>query len=237
MRNLQIGAATSVGLVRKHNEDAYWYSDCVFVVCDGMGGHQGGEVASALAIEVIKDYQFSGEPLEDIAQAIMLAHERVIAEARKLGLTGMGTTVTMALIKESKLAQNYDLHIGHVGDSRAYLLREEVLTQITNDHSVVAELLRNGSLTQHEAITHPHRNIVTQALGIEKIEVETKSFSTRPGDKILLCSDGLTDVVNDGLIHKVLSENQPEQAATELVNLANQKGGPDNITALVILVP
>lgn len=229
---VQIGVATSVGMVRTLNEDAYWFSDRVFVVCDGMGGHQAGEVASALAINAIKGYQFKlDDPIEEIKEAILQAHQQVAGAASEPALAGMGTTIVLMVITD------HQLYIGHVGDSRGYLLREQDLIQITNDHSVVAELVRNGSLTEDEAISHPHRNIVTQALGIGDIVVETHSYALQSGDKILLCTDGLTDVVNTKLIKEVLLENQPEEAAQELVKLANQQGGPDNTTALVILVP
>ena len=216
---VQIGVATSVGMVRTLNEDAYWFSDRVFVVCDGMGGHQAGEVASALAINAIKGYQFKlADPIEEIKEAILQAHQQVAGAASEPALAGMGTTIVLMVITD------HQLYIGHVGDSRGYLLREQDLIQITNDHSVVAELVRNGSLTEDEAISHPHRNIVTQALGIGDIVVETHSYALQSGDKILLCTDGLTDVVNTKLIKEVLLENQPEEAAQELVKLANQQG-------------
>lgn len=235
---VHIGVATSVGKVRTLNEDAYWFSEHIFVVCDGMGGHQGGEVASALATNVIKEYQFNHvNPMEDISRAIHQAHQRVIAEAKEPNLAGMGTTIVLAVIKEDQVTNDQQLYVGHVGDSRAYLLREQKLMQLTEDHSVVAELLRNGSLTEHEAIGHPHRNVVTQALGIGEIKVETNSFPIQSGDLILLCTDGLTDVVSEQQIKQVLKDSEPAEAATDLVNLANQEGGPDNTTALVILVP
>ncbi len=234
--SLQIGIATNIGCIRHQNEDAFWHSDCVFVVCDGMGGHQAGEVASNMAVNVFKNFSFSSkEPLQDIVNAIQKAH-RVVQDAAKVpSCSGMGTTATLAVINSENL--NYCLYLGHVGDSRAYLLRDSKLKQLTSDHSVVGEMLRNGTLTAAEAVNHPHRHVVTQAIGIGEIEIETHSLVLNTGDKILLCTDGLTDVVEEGTIQQVLAADLPQAAADKLIVTAIKKGGPDNITVIVIAIP
>ncbi len=233
---MEVGICTSSGLVRDHNEDAFWADKNIFVVCDGMGGHQAGEVASSLAIEVFKSYDFtSSAPVEAIKDSIFHAHARIKAEAEDPNYRGMGTTATLASLIES--SNGYQLDIGHVGDSRAYLMRDGSLVQVTKDHSLVGELLRNQSLSKAEAINHPHRHVVTQALGIDEIEIDIFSSELASGDQVLLCTDGLSDVVEDQMIATVLLEYQPEDSAQRLVDLANAKGGPDNITVIVIKIP
>lgn len=233
---MRIGIATNVGLQRDHNEDAYWYSDRLFVVCDGMGGHQAGEVASKLAIETFQNYSFSSQdPLNDVSNAINEAHRTIKAEAETPEYDGMGTTATLALILF--IEESYQLYLGHVGDSRAYLLRKGQLSQLTSDHSIIGELLRNGSLTEDEATHHPHRHVVTQALGIGEVKIETFNQKLASGDKMLLCTDGLTDVVNDSTLLSTLAQNSPQEAADKLVDIANCEGGPDNITVIVVEIP
>lgn len=233
---MQVGAATSNGLVRDHNEDAYWISEHVFAVCDGMGGHQAGEVASQLAVDVFKDYRFNEEePLEAVLGAITKAHRVVQTEAQTPDYSGMGTTVTLAYIAEEQ--GEYQLYIGHVGDSRAYVLTNGKLEQVTSDHSLVGELIRNGNLSKDDAVNHPHRHVVTQALGIGEIEIETFTRTLNSADLVLLCTDGLTDVVEDAVIADILKDYSPEEAAQKLVALANEKGGPDNITVIIIKIP
>lgn len=233
---MQIGIATNVGLQREHNEDAYWHSDSLFVVCDGMGGHQAGEVASNLAIKTFQNYSFASKnPLVDVNNAISEAHRSIKSAAETPEYEGMGTTATLALV--NFVEQNYHLYLGHVGDSRAYLLREGRLSQLTSDHSVVGELLRNGSLTETEATHHPHRHVVTQALGIGDVNIETLKQDLVSGDKILLCTDGLSDVVSDAILLSIVNQNPPQEAADKLVETANNQGGPDNITVIVVEIP
>ncbi len=233
---MNIGVATSVGLVRDHNEDACFLDQNLFVVCDGMGGHQAGEVASALAIEVIKNFHFSQGQLEQqIKSVIEQAHQRIMKDAQKRGLTGMGTTVTLALLTED--SQTRWLHIGHVGDSRAYLWRDGQLVQLTNDHSVVAELIRNGSLTEGEANTHPHRHVLTQALGVGEINIESHCHRLNSKDMVLICSDGLTNAVDEVTITEVIRNEEPQIAADKLVELADEQGGLDNTTLLIVEIP
>ena len=233
---MRVGAATSIGRVRDHNEDAFWISENDFAVCDGMGGHQAGEVASSLAIDVFKNYCFTNQrPLEAVVDAILSAHRVVQAEAAAPDYSGMGTTATLAYIV--KYNQCYELFIGHVGDSRAYLLHNDTLEQITSDHSLVGELIRNGSLSKSDAVNHPHRHVVTQALGIGEIKIETHSKQLVSNDQILLCTDGLTDVVEESMIQDTLRNHAPEAAAQKLVEMANEMGGPDNITVIVVKIP
>ncbi|HOB08447.1 MAG: PP2C family serine/threonine-protein phosphatase [Limnochordia bacterium] len=233
---MRVGAATSNGLVRDHNEDAYWVSDNVFAVCDGMGGHQAGEVAAAIAVDVFKSCDFSAKPpMDAVMDAIMSAHRAIQAQAKAPHLRGMGTTATLAYIVKDGTA--YHLYLGHVGDSRAYMLHNGKLTQITSDHSIVGELVRNGNLSKDEAFHHPHRHVVTQALGIGEIEIETFSAPLVPTDWILLCTDGLTDVVADEQIEAVLLQHDPEGAACELIEIANANGGPDNVTVILVEIP
>lgn len=232
---MQVGVATSIGQVRNQNEDAFMHSDRVFAVCDGMGGHQAGEVASKLAISVIETYDFSAkDPVHDVIDAINKAHKVIQNKAVVPSRKGMGTTVTLALIDNKD--GHYNLYLGHVGDSRAYLLRAKELKQITSDHSVVGQLVKNGSLSKDEAFNHPHRHIVTQALGIDQIEIETYSNTLSHQDQVILCTDGLTDVVNDQQIEEILNNNEPQTAADKLIKAANDNGGPDNITVIIVAV-
>lgn len=234
--SLQIGVATNIGCIRHQNEDAFMHLDNVFAVCDGMGGHQAGEVASNIAINVFQDYSFSSkDPLQDVINAIKKAHNVVQDAAKVPSYNGMGTTTTLAVIGGEN--KDYCLYLGHVGDSRAYLLRDNELKQLTSDHSVVGEMLRNGTLTQVEAVKHPHRHVVTQAVGIGEIEIETHSLVLYTGDRILLCTDGLTDVVKERTIEQILLAESPQAAADKLIMTANKKGGPDNITVIVIAIP
>ena len=233
---MRVGAATDVGQVRSQNEDRYWYSDRVFVVCDGMGGHQAGEVASGLAVETIRGFAFPLEdPAAEVAAAIETAHTRICeAAAAKPEYSGMGTTLTMGLAHGGE--SGFAVTIGHVGDSRAYLYRDSQLRRLTIDHSVAAELARKGTLSGPEAETHPSRHMLTQALGVGAVSVLVETHVVESDDVLLFCSDGLTDVVTDAQIGTVLEELRSQEAADELLALANAGGGPDNITVLVVAV-
>lgn len=235
---MQIGSATSVGLVRDNNEDALWHSDRIFVICDGMGGHQAGEVASELAVDIIKGYSFSQDQVVvDIEAVITQAHNSILSRATEPVYAGMGTTITLAVLSYNAQLKTYTVNFGHVGDSRAYLYRSTRLRQITNDHSVVGELLRTGGISEIEAHTHPHRHIVTQAVGVEEIMIETHSLPLFSGDQVLLCSDGLTDVIDDSTMAKVVAEMEPQAACDHLVTMANQQGGPDNVSVIIFAIP
>jgi protein phosphatase len=222
---LRFGSRTDVGRVRKGNEDSYTAKEPLFAVADGMGGHQGGEVASSLALETIG----KGEgPLEQLVrEANVAVYERA---AQDPGLAGMGTTLT------ALLADGDGLRLAHVGDSRAYMLRDGKLQRLTKDHTVVERLVDEGKLTAHEAEIHPQRSILTRALGVdESLLVDQGAIEPRPGDRLLLCSDGLTGMIDEDRITKLLIEHaDPQKAADALVDAANEVGGQDNITAIVI---
>ncbi len=229
---LVVGEQTDVGRAREEpNEDDKLVDDRMglFAVADGMGGHQGGEVASSTAMEALRAAVAAGAPIRD---AISRANEAVIERAAGDDrLRGMGTTMTAAT-----LAAGGTLLIGHVGDSRAYLARDGTFTQITEDHSLVEEMVRGGELTAEQAEVHPQRNIVTRALGIEPaVAVELYPIELRNGDRVLLCSDGLTSMIRPDAIAAILrQETDPQAAAEKLVDAANAAGGQDNITVVVL---
>jgi len=226
----ETGACTDVGRLRQSNEDALVLADPVFAVADGMGGARAGEVASAMAVAAL--YGLAGGAdelvgaLEDVNARI---HTAAQADAT---LTGMGTTATAALITRDELV------VAHVGDSRAYLLRDGRLQQVTEDHSLVAELIRRGALTPAEAERHPQRSVITRALGAEPgVEVDVVRLVPQAGDVLLLCSDGLTGMVGDGEIGRIVGGpgTLPERAR-ELVRAANGAGGEDNVTVVLVRI-
>lgn len=228
-----MGAATDVGRVREGNEDGYLVDEPMglVAVADGMGGHRAGEVASATALEALRAAVHRGHPLRE---AMEEANEAVFTKSLtddEVG--GMGTTLTAAT-----LAAGNTLLVGHVGDSRAYLLRDGELRQITTDHSRVQELVDDGRLTADEAAVHPMRNIVTRAVGVDPtVDVDVYPVELRPGDRLLFCSDGLTDMLHDDFLGTELRrEEDPTRAATRLIDAANSAGGVDNITVVVISV-
>jgi protein phosphatase len=230
---LVVGAATDVGRVRDGNEDAYLVDDAMglVAVADGMGGHRGGEVASATALEALRAAVSAGRPLRE---AVEDANTAVFDKAgTDDSLHGMGTTLTAAT-----LAAGGTLLIGHVGDSRAYLLRDGELRQVTTDHSLVEELVRDGRLTPDEAAVHPQRSIITRALGVDAtVDVDVYPVELAAGDVLLFCSDGLTGMLQPDLIAAELRrEYDPGRAATRLVDAANAAGGEDNITVVVVSV-
>jgi serine/threonine protein phosphatase PrpC len=226
----QVGR-TDVGRQRNANEDALVLSPPFFAVADGMGGAKAGEVASAIATEVFQGESDSGEPAEaQLARILRQANRRIYElavadEAHR----GMGTTLTAAKVTGD------DVSLGHVGDSRAYRFRDGDLEQITNDHSLVAELERSGQITPEAAEHHPQRSIITRALGPEPdVEVDTYTLRGRPGDLFLLCSDGLTSMISDDELSSILgSATSLDEAADSLVRAANQSGGKDNITVVM----
>jgi len=226
---LLVATATDVGRVRPGNEDAFLVTDDVrlIAVADGMGGHQAGEVASATAISALLDCVNRGDAIGD---AITAANEAVLTRAAEdQALRGMGTTMTAGVVADGAL------RIGHVGDSRAYLLRDGALRQLTTDHSVIAELIAAGELTEAEALVDPRRAMITRALGIDgAIAVDVFSVELAPGDRLLLCSDGLTTMIRDDVIAGLLAgEADRDSAAEALVAAANAAGGADNITVVV----
>jgi serine/threonine protein phosphatase PrpC len=232
VRNLLVGFATDVGLVRDRNEDAYFAASRCYAVADGMGGHKAGEVASEIAIEVVaSEYEERGSVDFDIAHCISKANRRVIQASRNRDeLEGMGTTLTVVTLCDGVL------RVGHVGDSRAYLLRADSVVQLTEDHSVVGELLRSGLLTPEEAECHPQRHAITRALGFsENLDIDMGEHQLVPGDAVLLCTDGLHDIVADDEIAQTVSMwHDPDEACMELVKLARARGGHDNITVVLV---
>ncbi|MSO38445.1 MAG: Stp1/IreP family PP2C-type Ser/Thr phosphatase [Acidimicrobiia bacterium] len=224
------GAATDTGQVRKGNEDSYVVDPRLqlFAVADGVGGHQGGEVASSTALESLRASIASGVPM---GTAVRAANDAVFAKAHAdSNLRGMGTTLTAAVPVGNQII------IGHVGDSRAYLLRDGELQRISVDHSLVEELIAEGKITEEQAITHPQRSIITRALGIgDSVAVDEYAVTPAPGDRLLLCSDGLTGMLRDPQISAILRrEPDPTRAANALVDAANSAGGEDNITTVII---
>jgi len=228
---LAAASATDVGLVRSNNEDAFLVDDQrgLFAVADGMGGHRGGEVASHTAIEALRAAVANGTPLHD---AITRANTAVLTRAAaEEELTGMGTTMTAAVA-----VGGHQLLVGHVGDSRAYLLHDGTLRRATEDHSLVEEMVREGRLTPEQAESHPQRAIVTRALGVdENVDVDLYTLDIEAGDRVVLCSDGLTTMVRERDIERLArTEPDPQRLAEALVAAANRAGGDDNITVVVI---
>jgi PPM family protein phosphatase len=228
---------SDVGQVRAGNEDALLILQRVFAVADGMGGHLGGEVASAAALEPLtgldaQRFDASEDALAALSAAVALANTEVSRRSRsEPELEGMGTTLTALLIDGT------DAHLVHVGDSRCYLLRDGVLVQLTDDHTLVQALIDQGRITRDEASGHPHRSVITRAIGVgTDIEVDGRTIVLAPDDVLLLCSDGLTGVVDDDEIAAVLTEHGAHDAVDELIMRANAAGGPDNITVLTLAV-
>lgn len=229
---LRWGEATDVGRVRTNNEDAVFTSDRLFAVADGMGGHQGGEVASDTALRTL-DQAFVESTTDGLLDAAHHANDAVLERAAgDPDLRGMGTTLVAIAPMEGSEAIAWI----NVGDSRLYLLRDGELTQISEDHSLVQEAVRAGDLSPEEAQTHPQRNIVTRALGIDPdVEIDGDRVDAFAGDRYLLCSDGLYEFVDDDKIASTLRRlDDPTEAARELVRLANEGGGRDNITVVVV---
>lgn len=225
---------TDTGRQRNANEDSYFARAPVFAVADGMGGAQAGEVASSIAARAFEDEIADSEAperqLKEIAQrANTEIHELAEKDPSR---AGMGTTLTTALLRGE------DLAIAHVGDSRAYVLRDGELKRLTKDHSLVEELRRQGRLTEEEAEEHPQRSIITRALGPEaKVKVDTMSYPARDGDVYLLCSDGLTTMVGEEQIREILCDAKTlKSAVSKLIDAANANGGRDNITAVAFRV-
>ena len=227
----QTASLTDTGRRRRHNEDAYVCEPPLFAVADGMGGAQAGELASGLAAAALREdsaERMGGE--ERVDELIQEANRRVYQrQSQDASASGMGTTMTVALVEDGRVV------IGHVGDSRAYLIRDRRLEQLTEDHSLVAELVRSGKLSPEEAESHPQRSVITRALGTDPdVDVDTFSVETRPGDLFLLCSDGLTSMVGDERILREVDRNRGDldAAAKALVRAANKGGGDDNITVI-----
>ena len=227
--------STDTGRKRRRNEDAFVCEPPLFAVADGMGGAQAGEVASGLAASALRESGANGGGERRVAQLIQEANRRVHDRATSdAAASGMGTTITAALFEPDGRVS-----FGHVGDSRAYLLRDGRLDQLTDDHSLVAELVRRGELSPQEAEVHPQRSVITRALGTDPdVDVDTFSIDARSGDVFLICSDGLSSYVDGSEIEQLVSQNRRdlEAAAKTLIQAANRGGGDDNITAVLFAV-
>ena len=232
-----IKCKTDKGMVRVKNEDyvlSFRSSKyTLLIVADGMGGHNAGEIASSLAATTIRDFIFENyqkyedkeELLRDaIVKSNTIVFEKQIADEE---LKGMGTTTTCCIIC------NENLYLGHVGDSRAYFIDKDGIRKITVDHSYVQELIKNGSITEEEALNHPKRNLVTRAVGSEQtVIVDTKTEKIQSADIVLICSDGLTTYVNNDELYEIVLSGKAD-AVEELVKLANERGGSDNISVII----
>jgi PPM family protein phosphatase len=235
MRLEDSAGRTDPGRKRRRNEDAYVLEPPLFVVADGMGGAQAGEVASRLAAAAFREYHEADalEPEARVRAIVQEANRRIYERAREdAEASGMGTTITAALVEPASVT------IGHVGDSRAYRLHEGKLEQLTQDHSLVADLIRSGRLTPEEAEAHPQRSVITRALGTDaEVDVDTLTVEASPGDVFLLCSDGLTTMVPDEEIYEIVRRAKDlESAAKALVKAANRGGGEDNVTVVLFSV-
>lgn len=229
-------AQSDIGRVRKTNEDSYVFSPPhLFVVADGMGGHVAGEIASSLGASTIQEHiQKIKQPSDweqvlkeaiDLANCIVYQMSQAKSECQ-----GMGTTVTAVY------AEGTEIFWSHVGDSRLYLIRDNMLRQITSDHSLVWELVQSGSITSEEALVHPHRNVLTRAVGTsDNICIDSGKFVWQPGDSLLLCTDGLTNMLNEEAILNICTLlDNPQTIVNTLVEQAKEAGGYDNITVILV---
>jgi len=228
---LKVGMASHIGQVRAVNEDSIGWKGTLLVLADGMGGHQAGEVASALVVEkmlaldtTVPDFKTALTSTLNLANQALLNYANEHRECK-----GMGTTVVVVQVEADQIK------VAHIGDSRAYLWRAGQCIQLTCDHSLVAELVRSGGITEEEAKNHPQRNVLTRALGTAgPVEPEYREFPVKAGDRLLLCSDGLTVMLSNTEIGEILGAGvTPQEVADRLVAVANDRGGIDNISAIV----
>ncbi len=222
-------AATDTGLVREGNEDSYLTDSPLFAVADGMGGHRGGEVASRLAVETLEKLfkEGAGDLPDQVQEANRVVFERSVLDRK---VAGMGTTLTAALVEGDRV------RLAHVGDSRAYLLRDGKLRLLTEDHTLVHRMVSEGEISKEEAETHPQRSVLTRALGVDTVvDIDDDSLQVRPPDRLLLCTDGLTSMVSEDEIEEVLrTVPDPQEAAQRMVRMANEAGGVDNTTVVIL---
>ena len=231
---MQIYSRTHKGMVRPTNQDTLLIRKDLFGVADGMGGHLGGKTASELAIQVVDNMLSNKSPSETTLRIGVEAANRRVFERQKFdfSLRGMGTTLTVLWEAENQI------YIAHVGDSRAYLLHNGKLNRITNDHSIVGEMVRSKAITHEEAKLHPYRNVITRAIGTSPIvEVDLIQTEKTPGDIWLLCSDGLSNKVEDSEIETILLQSAQEDAIEKLLEITLERGAEDNVSILVGYVP
>jgi PPM family protein phosphatase len=238
---IEIASISDTGRQRANNQDTFGEGRAQsgarwIMVADGMGGHAGGATASRVAVETVSSVVSTSPAAPDVAlRAALEAANRVVHDEaqRNEDLAGMGTTGVAALFSADGQA-----FVANVGDSRAYRMRDGKLEQITLDHSLVAELHRRGIITEEEALVHPRRNEVLRSLGVEPdVVVDLHRLDLQPGDQFLLCSDGLSGVVRDAEIAEVMHREAPAQAVRTLVDFANRRGGPDNVTVQIARIP
>lgn len=242
---MKVFSNTNIGLVRSSNQDTFKQGvlteGCLWtLVCDGMGGVSGGNIASALAAEVIEqelneklESNMDAEALRRLSfKVISAANTQVFARAvDEPALKGMGTTAVLAIVSNGKL------HLSHVGDSRAYLIRNTKVWQLTTDHSFVQDLVSRGEITREEARTHPNRNIITRVVGVHSmVDSEYQQMELKPGDVFLSCSDGLSNYMTDEKLAQLINELEPENAADGLIQFALDCGGSDNVTVSIIYI-
>lgn len=235
---MEFKSFSSKGNVRKNNEDNYLLREDPFpviVVADGMGGHRAGDVASQMAVDLIKNYEFNLENniLDEIKDLVNMVNNKIIDKGEENPeYKGMGTTLSLALIYDK------NVYIGHIGDSRIYLFREKKLKKITTDDSLVNELIENGRLNPNEAFDHPQKHILTQALGIdEEINIETNKIKLQDDDLLLFCTDGLTDMIREEKIEEIISNHTDLNTLTQkLGKKALENGGSDNITLITGII-
>lgn len=243
---MQVFGKSDIGLKRKSNQDCFYYakvgeSALWAVVCDGMGGVNGGDVASNLAVKSIKESLSNGiwEELGEIQNsdikkmlknALKKANLEIFTNAQdSKDLAGMGTTAVLVAVTEDKI------HVAHVGDSRAYLVRQGKIKQLTIDHSMVQEMIDEGEITHEEAKMHPNKNIITRALGISKdVDVDYSMKTKKPGDSIIICTDGLTNYLDQKEILEYFKSEKGEALVDGLISAANERGGADNITVVTL---
>ena len=233
---IEIGNKTDVGMVRENNQDYYGSYDTIngklIIVCDGMGGYEGGEIASQMAVDIIKDEVSNKQGLSKnklLSDALVRAHNSIKQrQTENPDIADMGTTAVALLLDD------HQFWYAHAGDSRLYLSRNGKITRLSKDHSLVQQMIDGGIITERDAKEHPKKNIITRALGAKDGTPDVSGpFTAYQGDKFLLCSDGLHDYLNDEEIEKIM-QNSPQEASEKLVNLANERGGADNITVQVI---
>lgn len=242
---MRFGFESDRGIMREINEDSYKVISRrdglpdTFIVADGMGGHNSGELASLMAVDLSEGYllKFFQPDLDEegmksfICNMMTEVNKSIFSKAKESEENfGMGTTFVIGIFSKGKL------FIGHVGDSRVYLIRDGLLQRITTDHSYIEELIKNGSLTREEAHNHPKKNIITRALGCEEnVAIDTYCVDVNEDDTFILCTDGLTNMLSEDEILSVINNNDdPQYLCGELVRLANEKGGEDNITVIIV---
>lgn len=237
---IEVGNLTDIGKRRKHNEDYYGFfrlgeDEFLAIVADGMGGHASGEIASRMAVEIIQEVyakeRADQEVLDSLKSAFEVANFSILQKSLEQDqLNGMGTTATVLVIKEDQT------FVGHMGDSRAYLFRDAAVNQLTKDHSMVNRMVEQGLLSKEEAEHHPQRNVIYKALGVNR-DADLELIGPLPvylNDIFLLCSDGLTNLVTDDEMLKIVKKESPQKACEKLIQLANKRGGDDNITIQIL---